>query len=247
MLAVGTVQPSHYRFSMPHLPNRPLVGVGVYGLAEAARLSGLHPASIKRWLRGYAYVVGGQRRVSPPVFPADLHDADDFLALTFLDLMEARALYSFRSHGVSWKTIRLTHQRARDFVAHDHPFSTKLFLTDGRTILQQLSGTHRHLLLDLNRLQVASKTVLDAYLTRGLDFDKEGQAARWWPHARRAGVVLDPHRCFGQPIVAIVGIPTRILAESYSSEDSYEAVARWYDVPLRAVRLAVAFEQQLAA
>jgi uncharacterized protein (DUF433 family) len=68
---------------------------------------------------------------------------------------------------------------------------------------------------------------------------------RWWPMGHKRLVVIDPARAFGAPIVAKGGVPTRVLYFSARAERSQKAAAAIYDVPLRAVRDAVAFEKRL--
>ena len=72
--------------------------------------------------------------------------------------------------------------------------------------------------------------------------------ARWFPlGASRNTIVLDPARAFGRPIVASGGVPTEVLAQAVEVEGSVERVAKLYEVPLPAVRDALAFQRQLAA
>jgi uncharacterized protein (DUF433 family) len=68
------------------------------------------------------------------------------------------------------------------------------------------------------------------------------EVARWWPMTESKGVVLDPKRSFGAPIVAEVGIPTEILMRAVTAEGSQEAAAIAYDVPRQAVARAVEYE-----
>lgn len=80
-----------------------------------------------------------------------------------------------------------------------------------------------------------------------LEFADGDRATQWWPPQGRRRVVLDPLRSFGQPIIKKYSVPTAVLARAYSVEQSYETVARWFEVPSPTVRVAVDFEQQLAA
>ena len=59
--------------------------------------------------------------------------------------------------------------------------------------------------------------------------------------------MVDPARAFGRPIVAKYGIPTESLANAAEVEESTDRAARWFDVPVSAVNLAVEFEKQLSA
>jgi len=65
-----------------------------------------------------------------------------------------------------------------------------------------------------------------------------------WP---KQSIVVDPARSFGRPIVQKVDVPTDVLAKAVRVEESLSLVAKWYDIPIEAVRAAVEFEERLAA
>lgn len=232
---------------MPATSNGNLFGVGIYSVAEASRLTGVSPGRIRRWLRGYAFTSKGFDHQSPPVWLPSLPTIGGRLALSFLDLIEVRFVDAFRKHGVSWSTIRRAEQRARDEFGTTHPFSSRRFKTDGRSIFAVVQEDHgEHALLDIVRSQYAFVRILSPYL-KGLDFSDGDQPLRWWPLGDRRRIVLDPDRSFGQPIVAGEGVPTAVLARAFETEKSVEAVAQWYDVAPRSVRDAVEFEEKIAA
>jgi uncharacterized protein (DUF433 family) len=60
-------------------------------------------------------------------------------------------------------------------------------------------------------------------------------------------VVIDPARSFGRPIVTQGRVPTEIPSQAVKIEGSPGRVAKLYEVPLKAVRDAIAFQTQLAA
>jgi uncharacterized protein (DUF433 family)/DNA-binding transcriptional MerR regulator len=208
-----------------------VLGLGVYSVAEAARLTGISAGRIRRWLRG-------QRRDA----------AVEPLVLSFRDLLEVRFVDAFRKHGVSWKAIRVAAERAEEIVQDAHPFSTKRFKTDGSSIFADIvQKTGEESLLDLVKSQYELKSVVDPFLFEGLEFSDPGiEPVRWWPLGRNHRVVIDPERSFGQPIVVPESVPTAVLARAVQAEGSVEAVARWYLVDAQAVEDAVEFESRLA-
>jgi uncharacterized protein (DUF433 family) len=221
-----------------------LLASGIYTLPEAARLTRVPIANIRRWTLGYTFIRGGERRWSPPLVKPQLHPINGIPGLSFVDLQELRLLNAFRSRGASWQTLRVAHQRARDHVGHDHPFSTGRFWSAGREILTAVAISERDRALEnIVSKQLVFKKFIAPYL-RGLEF-KDRVVVRWYPRRDRL-VIVDPTRSFGQPVVK-EGVPTRILARSYGAERSVERVARWYDVAASSVRAAVDFERRLAA
>ena len=223
------------------------LGVGIYSVPEAARLSGVSVGRIRRWLKGYTYAHAGDERSSPPVWQGQLPEVDGRLALGFLDLIEVRFVDAFRRRGVSWKALRLGAQRACTLFDSTHPFSTRRFKTDGRGIFTKVYDEEgEESLLDVVRNQYAFNRILSPYL-KGLEFGEDDNPLRWWPIGMTRRVVIDPARSFGQPIVSKEGVPTVVLAKAVKAEGSIEAVGNWYDVEPRSVRDAVDFEEKLAA
>src|SRR5262245_51927464 len=111
--------------------NGSLLGLGIYTIPEAARLTRVPISSIHRWTHGYTFVRRGERRWSPPLVKPQIHPIDSVPALSFIDLQELRFLHAFRDHGVSWYWLRIAHEQAKNRIGHDHPFSTGKFRSAG--------------------------------------------------------------------------------------------------------------------
>jgi uncharacterized protein (DUF433 family) len=223
-----------------------LVGIGLYTVPEASRLTGISPGKLRRWLRGYTYGSGEARTVSAPVWHRQLPEIDGTLGLGFLDLIEARFVDAFCAAAVPWRVIRLCAQRAREITSTDHPFSSRRFQTDGRTIFAEVVGEvgEKHL-LDLAKNQLAFGRVIEPSLYTGIEFSIHDAPARWWPMGRNGAVVIDPARSFGQPIVNHGGVPTAVLADAVAAESSVAKVARLFQVSEGSVRSALRFETRL--
>jgi uncharacterized protein (DUF433 family)/DNA-binding transcriptional MerR regulator len=229
---------------------QPIIGVGVYSVPEASRLTGIPPARIRRWLRGYEFNNRGTHRRSAPVWRAQLAPVDETMALGFLDLMEIRFVDGFLKAGLSLAKIRAAAKVATELVGRNHPFSTQKFKTDGKRIFAELQ--HREsgdkAMLDLERSQFGIYEFIVPSLMKGIEFDEQGQAARWHPLASEAPlVVVDPERQFGQPVIETAGVQTSAIVDAWKAEGSVDAVARWFEIPCNAVEQAITFEFKLAA
>ena len=225
-----------------------LIGRGLYSVPEAERLTAVSTGRIRRWMRGYSWGHGGVRHSSPPIIATQIERINGSYALDFGDLIEIRFLDAFRKHGVGWRAIRIASERASQLIGHRHPFSTRKFKTDGRTILAELvKPTGEASLLDLVRNQYAFEQVISPFLYLGLEFGSHDEPMLWRPLGIDREVVIDPTRAFGAPIVRREGVPTRVLYYCYMAEGSIEAAASWYDVDQKSARDAIEYEQSLAA
>jgi DNA-binding transcriptional MerR regulator/uncharacterized protein (DUF433 family) len=214
----------------------PRLGVGLYSIADAARLIGAHPALIRRW-----------SCESEGLIPRAIAEEEGFL--TFVELMELHFIKMFRDEGVSLQTIRAASERAAARFQTSYPFSIKRFDTDGTSIFATLEkeSTDKTLLEDIAKGQYCFEKVLRPFFKK-LEYGKNFDLVRFWPLSKAGRVVLDPMRKFGKPIDAETGVPTQIIVDALlaGGGQSPAVVARWLDVPIAAVRRAAEFEQSLS-
>jgi uncharacterized protein (DUF433 family) len=224
------------------------IGRGVYTLSEAARLSAVPARRIRRWTSGYRYKHRGEFRYSPPPVASVAPEYDGAPVVSFGDLIEVRFLNAFREYGVSWNVIRTASAAARELIGRPHPFSSRIFRTDGRTILAELTRvTGDKLLLNLVNHQYELERIVSPFLYAGLEYNHEEQPARWWPLGESRHVLIDPQRALGAPIDPDEGVPTRVIYNAFLAEESVGFVARWFEIKPEAVRDAVEFEESLIA
>lgn len=219
-----------------------LIGIGLYTPAEAGRLVQVSPSKISRWLRCHS--LRGKRY--DPLWRPQVDLGEDGIFLGFRDLQELRVAAVFIAKGLSPQQVRRAIELARDLVSDERPLSTSRLRTDGRSVfLQVVEEDGQTKLIDLFKKQFAFREIMERSLLN-LDYDVDGTPSMWWPLGRASAVVIDPTRSFGQPIEAETSVPSAVLASAAQAEGSQAAAARAWDVPIRAVRRAVAFERQMS-
>jgi uncharacterized protein (DUF433 family) len=225
-------------------PELKLIGRGLYSLTEASRLTGIPIRRIKRWVNGYHFWHRGRRQWSVPVIGNEIGPIGGVPVLDFADLQEVRFLNAFRDQKIGWPAIRLAAAKAREVLNTEHPFSSKRFVADGRTILLEIvDETGDRKLLDLLKDQWLLERVVFQSLRKWLHYGDKDQPQWWSPLGDDRHVRVNPRRSFGAPIVSPGGIRTRILHDAYLGQGSVEAVAEWYAVEPAAVYDAVQFEE----
>lgn len=217
-----------------------LIGIGTYGIPEASRLARVHPRTASRWMRGSGSTKRGR------IFRPDLPVVGNRHALSFLDLIDLLVVGRFREEGVSFQSVRRVYDRLSATLNTTHPFGHSRLLTDGRTIftetLDQLGDEH---LEEVLSGQKAMPDVLRPYLKQIVYSPDTNKAARW---NIADGIVIDPDRAFGKPIVAEEGTTTFVLAHAYWANDrNVDLVSDLYDVSTEAVIRAVEFETEFDA
>ncbi|HBL31818.1 MAG TPA: hypothetical protein DD490_33770 [Acidobacteria bacterium] len=224
-----------------------LLGVGIYSVPEAARLTGVSAGSIRRWLWGYRHRSGDGAPVhSAPLWDPQIPVIDHTKSLGFRDLIELQFVDHFKKSGLSLRAIRSIIGAATELVEASYPLSTVKFKTDGKRVLAEvLEAEERRLAFDLRTGQLLFPFYWDQ-LYDALEYSTYEELLRWWPLGKDRRVLVDPKRNFGQPITP-EGVPTHVLASAFHAEGSVESVVSWYKVEPDSVRDAVDFELQLQA
>lgn len=230
-------------------------GTGIYSLGEAGRLIGVPSAQLSRWLFGYKYqkrrdgmAVAGY---SAPLWSPQVTEGEASKTIGFQDLLEARFVHAFVSHGVPLLVVRRCLVSAQQLYGVPYPFTTLRFKTDGKSIFGEAvrQSVDEDPLIDLRSRQVVFREIIVPSLYAGIEYQGE-HASKWYPVPKRDHIVLDPARHFGSPINEDTGIPTEALHASYLAEGGDERAAALtaatYDIPLRWVKAAIRYESQLA-
>lgn len=220
------------------------LGKGIYTIPEAARLIGVNYTKVRGWVVGYPQTKG------PPIIHNQIGEYRNKIALSFINLMEARFIAYFARFGVHVKSIRYMAEEAKRLIETPHPFATKtIFKTDTKIIYAEVAEkTGDKKLYDLKRKNWAYYEVIESSLLEGVEFNAEDVVSAWYPNPNRyPHIVIRPQIAFGQPALAEVGVPTRALLNAFDAEgETYESVAGWYEVTPDFVREAVRFEMELA-
>lgn len=223
------------------------LGAGLYSVADAARIIGVTPSTLRSWLASHANAVQMEANARQPA-SARRHDED--LALTFVELVEFLFVARFRQVGVKLSVIREAAERAAADFGTPYPFASERFATDGAALFAALADcTDKAAGRDdtLHGQRAFEQTVRPFFAQ--FDYGEDQFAARFWPRQRDGRVVLDPRRAFGQPIDAETGVPTAVLYDAVvaNPEDDVATIARWFAVPVAAVDAAVTYERSLRA
>lgn len=231
------------------------LGLGIYTRADAARLLGVTPPRLSRWVAGYAYQLKGTiapvtARHRPPLIDTEILPLGDTIALSFVELMELRVVKALVKSGIPLQRVRVAAEILSTTLGIRHPFASRRVFSDGESVYGAISEdsdapdvirlTRKH------NQQIISGKLFEPFLSE-MDFSEAtALAVRWWPLGKGKPIVLDPEIAFGAPTIAGTRIKTRVLAV-LASDLPIEEIARDYSVPRKTVRVAWQFERDLAA
>lgn len=210
----------------------------LYNYAESDYLAGVTRGTSKRWVDGYEYWdTRGMKVVRPPVTAREREQG----GISFLDLIEIRAIGNLKAAGFSLKEIRNIVLTCQQIYKVEHPLVTLRFKVSGRDIFVHQSGD----LVEVGkrRGQYAWYDFLAPFL-RDVEYEHE-LARRWYPLGMDKLVVVDPDYGYGLPVVRRSGVRTEIVFERFQVGESIQEIAEGFNLQREEVEQALQFESRL--
>lgn len=202
-----------------------------YTAAQAGRLAGVTPGTIRNWMLGYRHadyelypVLGPKERVEGEVF-----------TVSFLELAELIVVARYRRWGIDLPELRSAHAALTHEWKLPYPFATINMATAGGRLLARYQEDHpqagQFAVLTL-REQYVLPDIVQEEVDR-FDFDKapaDPFAFRWHPFGRDLPVVVDPHFAGGKMTIAGRGVTVEALKRRCDAGDDYADIADDYDL-----------------
>lgn len=213
--------------------------MGRYTPAEVARLLGMSPATVRRWLAS-SPSIPGERAV---VVRDGVHGG---ALASFLDLVELSIADELvRRFGLRTALLRASLREASRRLGLHHPLARRQFLVEGRRLhLPMTDGT----ILELGSGGQLGLNEVIRTLARAVEFDPDGLARKWWPLGEGGPISVAPDVAFGAPVVEGSRLEVATLVDLCEAEGGdIERVAWLYELSPEVVRQAVGFGARRAA
>jgi uncharacterized protein (DUF433 family) len=215
-----------------------------YSVAEAAHYLHMPEETLRSWVAGRLYPVGGQRKRSRPLIHLDDPKRQH---LSFVNLVEAHVLVAIRRrYGVKLPKVRSALDYLQRQFRIERPLIDQTFQTDGLDLFVERYGS----LINTSREgQGAMKEIIGAYLER-IERDGAGLPIKLYPFTRDTEaetlrgsnprvIVMNPAVSFGRPVIAGTGIPVSSVYERYKAGDSVAELALDYQLEVSAIEEAI--------
>lgn len=203
-----------------------------YTIAQAARLAGTSPATVRRWLAGYE--APGHQMM--PVFAGqEAGRASAPLVISFLELVEIVVVARFRKGSpggqpVTLERIRRAHAYSREQFQLPYPFASLNLRESGGHILHQFEAQEPG--PALLALDMGGQWVLPGLVREELDrFEfSDRLVSRWFPLGKQVPIVVDPHIAAGRPTIAGSGVTVEIIRKRFQFGQSIDFIARDFEL-----------------
>lgn len=203
----------------------------VYTIADTARYAGTLPQTVAYWHFG-----GGDLG---PALPGREHRRP----LSYLELVEAAFVATFRALGVSLQRIRKAREYAAQTLNSEFPFAEYRWLTEGHHMLLNLmefedDTQFENLIVGDAHGQMVWKQMVGE---RFAQFDYEYDLAIIWHVAgRQSPVIIDPRVSFGAPMVR--GIATWVLKGRWNAGEIIEDIEGDFGLQQEEIKYGLQFE-----
>jgi hypothetical protein len=210
----------------------------LYTQAEAARFLGQSPSTFRNWARGYHSVTRGRDVRGAPVLTALGKPRLRGPNIPFIGLAEGYALSAIRATGVPLQRIRPALERLDQEMGLKHALASQKLFTDGAEVLfdyaakagREEGNAVRELVVVRNDQRVFAEVVAD-YLKQ-IEFGRDGFAtAIPLPGFKKAELVADVRRSFGQPVFRRGGARLEDAIALFKAERDICVVSEEYGIP----------------
>ena len=224
------------------------LGKGIYTLTTAAKILRMSSQKMRRWINGYTYKKNIEYRSSSPIFTIEYKYCSDDVIISFLDLAELLFINNFIQYGISINKIRKAAIIASELFNTSHPYAIRKMYTDGKSIFVKMARDDNDTsLLDLLKSQYQFGKIIEPTLYGCIDFDIYNNAEKWWPKGKKGGIVLDPSRNMGQPILNKYNVRTDLIYKLYKTKHSIDEISDWYELDKNSINTAISYEEGLVA
>ncbi len=199
----------------------PLLGRGIYDIAEAARIVRRHPDTVARWTRG----------TNP------LHHVESDRIISFLDLISLWVISELIRRGVPRREIRAGGEYVTTHVGTNYPFAHQELATVGAGFFGKFKAW-----VDVGKGGQGSFPAVIEELLSPIEFGPDLHASIWRP---TSGVWLNPKVQAGAPCIDGTRVPTKVIADLEAVGDHIEDIAD--DLSLDITQVHAALQYELAA
>ena len=211
-----------------------LYEVPTYGMPEAAKYLRVPYQTLRYWITGF-------HRMPPIISPA----SSDPIRLSFINLLEGHMLTAMRkAYNLRLPKVRKALETMKADYEFSHPLVEQVFQTDGADLFIHSFDS----LINVSRGgQLAIKDLLELHLQR-IERDSSG-VFKFFPFVMERSpnepkfILIDPHVCFGKPVITGTGISTALIASRFDARESIPDLAEEYDCSIQQIEEAVRWEQ----
>ena len=215
--------------------NKLSIGNGIYTIREIARILRLPYAKVHRWLNTYWEGELGK------FFEGNYSwKVENSQAVGFHTLIEFYILVQFAEAGVKTREVLKAHIELSKELQTPFPFAQRNVLEKIRTDGKKIFLTSNGITCTLDGTKQLNLSLIRLFL-KNLEFDSDLVASRFWPLGKEKGILVDPRRKFGHPVVNTSNIYPETIYNLYKAGEPEKFIAFTYEISEEDVRHAIEY------
>jgi uncharacterized protein (DUF433 family) len=215
--------------------NKLSIGNGIYTIREIARILRLPYAKVHRWLNTYWEGELGK------FFEGNYSwKVENSQAVGFHTLIEFYILVQFAEAGVKTREVLKAHVELSKELQTPFPFAQRNVLEKIRTDGKKIFLTSNGITCTLDGTKQLNLSFIRLFL-KNLEFDSDLVASRFWPLGKDKGILVDPRRKFGHPVVNKSNIYPETIYNLYKAGEPEKFIAFTYEISEEDVRHAIEY------
>jgi uncharacterized protein (DUF433 family) len=215
--------------------NKLSLGNGIYTIREIARILRLPYAKVHRWLNTYWEGELGK------FFEGNYSwKVENSQAVGFHTLIEFYILVQFAEAGVKTREVLKAHVELSKELQTPFPFAQRNVLEKIRTDGKKIFLTSNGITCTLDGTKQLNLSFIRLFL-KNLEFDSDLVASRFWPLGKDKGILVDPRRKFGHPVVNKSNIYPETIYNLYKAGEPEKFIAFTYEISEEDVRHAIEY------
>ena len=215
--------------------NKLSIGNGIYTIREIARILRLPYAKVHRWLNTYWEGELGK------FFEGNYSwKVENSQAVGFHTLIEFYILVQFAEAGVKTREVLKAHIELSKELQTPFPFAHRNVLEKIRTDGKKIFLTSNGITCTLDGTKQLNLSFIRLFL-KNLEFDSDLVASRFWPLGKEKGILVDPRRKFGHPVVNTSNIYPETIYNLYKAGEPEKFIAFTYEISEEDVRHAIEY------
>ncbi|PWN06860.1 DUF433 domain-containing protein [Rhodohalobacter mucosus] len=211
------------------------IGNGIYTIREIARILRLPYSKVHRWLNTYWEGELGK------FFEGNYSwKVENSQAVGFHTLIEFYILVQFAEAGVKTREVLKAHIELSKELQTPFPFAQRNVLEKIRTDGKKIFLTSNGITCTLDGTKQLNLSFIRLFL-KNLEFDSDLVASRFWPLGKDKGILVDPRRKFGHPVVNTSNIYPETIYNLYKAGEPEKFIAFTYEISEEDVRHAIEY------
>lgn len=208
---------------------------GIYTLPEVGKILRIPYYKVNKWVNRY-----WDAHLGSPFESRYSWSVGNSKAVSFHTLIEFYVLHLLGESGIATKKVLNAHLELSNAYDTAFPFAKKQILEGIRTDGKRLFLENENGIITLDGNKQFNLEFVKVFF-KNLDFDNDLLATKFWPLGKDRGIVVDPQRQFGHPVLGSTNVYPETIFNLYKAGEPVDFIAFTYEIDPQLIKDALEF------